>query len=248
MRVAGLMSGSGTNLRKILEHERRLKQERGKAPFEVVVIFSDSAGSSAPEIGREFDLPVVIRDINAFYRSRGKKKSDLSLRPEFDRETVSALGPFRIDVAAYAGYMSVASPVLIGAFIGVNVHPADLSIEENGKRKYTGDHAVRDAILAGEPAISSTTHLIEEEVDAGRIFLVSPPLPVEIPPGADLQDREVAKRVAGDNQDRLKEKGDWVIFPLTLEYLAEGRFSADPEGVIHFDGKPAPRGIKLPSP
>jgi len=245
MRVAGLMSGSGTNLQRILEHERRLKEEHGKSPFEVVVIFSDSATSRAPEIGRDHDVPVVVRDIGAFYHSRGKKKSDLSIRPDFDRETVDALAHFRIDVAAYAGYMSVASPVLIGAFLGVNVHPADLSVEEGGKRKYTGDHAVLDAILAGERTISSTTHLIEEKVDYGRIFLISPPLAVEIPPGTNLRDRDIARKIADENQDRLKEKGDWVILPLTLEYLAEGRFQTDRSGVIHFDGKPAPRGIRL---
>ena len=245
LRVVGLMSGSGTNLRRILEHEARLKKERGDSPFRVAVIFSDSSESKAAEIGRDYDLPVITRDIRAFYQARGRKKSDLSLRPDFDRETVRALSPHQVSAAAYAGYMSVASPVLIQAFLGVNVHPADLSIEEKGRRKYTGDHADLDAIRAGEKTIGSTTHLIEERVDYGRILIISPPVPVRIPAGADLSDPETAKKVSAENQERLKEKGDWIIFPKTLEYLAEGRFAADGQGRLHFDGKPIPQGLQI---
>ena len=188
---------------------------------------------------------MVTNDIRAFYQARGRKKSDLSLRPDFDRDTVKALSSFGVSAAAYAGYMSVASPVLIQAFLGVNVHPADLSIEENGRRKYTGDHAVLDAIRAGEKNVRSTTHLIEERVDYGRILIISSPVPVLIPAGADLSSPETAKKVAAENQDRLKEKGDWIIFPQTLEYLAEGRFAADGQGLLHFDGKPIPKGLQI---
>ena len=245
LRVVGLMSGSGTNLRRILEHETRLEKERGESPFRVAVIFSDSSESKAVEIGRDYDLPVVIRDIRAFYQARGRKKSDLSLRPDFDRDTVRALSSFEVSAAAYAGYMSVASPVLIQAFLGINVHPADLSIEENGRRKYTGDHAVLDAIRVGAKTVGSTTHLIEERVDYGRILIISPPVPVQIPAGADLANPETARQVAAENQNRLKEKGDWIIFPQTLEYLAEGRFAEDQQGLLYFDGKPIPKGLKL---
>ncbi|MBI3413438.1 MAG: hypothetical protein HY051_05165 [Candidatus Aenigmarchaeota archaeon] len=40
MRVADLMSGSGTNVVKTIEHQKGLAEERGKAPYEVVVICS----------------------------------------------------------------------------------------------------------------------------------------------------------------------------------------------------------------
>ena len=56
MRVAGLMSGSGTNLRRILEFQREMQNEGG-CPFRVVVIFSDRLDSNATRIGADFDLP-----------------------------------------------------------------------------------------------------------------------------------------------------------------------------------------------
>ncbi|MFX1294709.1 MAG: hypothetical protein ACFFD2_07625, partial [Promethearchaeota archaeon] len=46
MRVAGFMSGSGTNIRKILEKEHELKQKEGSSPYELVFLFSDVADSS----------------------------------------------------------------------------------------------------------------------------------------------------------------------------------------------------------
>jgi len=44
MRVVGLMSGSGTNLQKILEHQEQLQQERGIAPYQVVAICTGDMG------------------------------------------------------------------------------------------------------------------------------------------------------------------------------------------------------------
>lgn len=53
MQVAGLMSGSGSNLRKIIEFEKQLKKVRDKSPYPVVVIFSDCFDSNALQIGKD---------------------------------------------------------------------------------------------------------------------------------------------------------------------------------------------------
>ena len=246
LRVVGLMSGSGTNLRRILEHQERLTKQEGRPVFEVVVIFSDSWNSKATELGRDHDLPVLVRDLRAWLKKRGIPRSDLLRREEFDRGTIEALKTFGAQAAAYAGYMSLATPPLIRAWLGVNVHPADLSVTlPNGKRKWTGAHAVRDALAAGEKILRSTTHLIEPECDMGRIFMVSAPLPVEVPNGADLSDPHQLDAIAARNQDRLKKKGDWVIFPRTLEAIARGQFQADADGNFYFQSRPVPQGVRL---
>ncbi|MCK5107125.1 MAG: formyl transferase [Nanoarchaeota archaeon] len=235
MRVVGLMSGSGSNIEKILEAERRLNSENGESPYKMVGIFSDRYNSNATKIGRDFDIPVIIRDIRAFYKARGKPRKDLGIRAEFDAETVRALKPFEASVAAFGGYMSIATAPLMNAFLGLNVHPSNLSIlNANGERKYTGDHAVRDAILAGEKEIRSTTHLIEPQVDYGRILMISAPLKVELDENFDSGDKESVKSAEDFNQTRLKELGDWIIFPKTLEYLATGRFVENCCGEINW--------------
>ena len=250
MRVAGLMSGSGSNLIKIIEQGRRLEAEEGRALYEVVVIFSDNLQSNAGKIGEDYEIPVVVRDLGAFYKERGKPRRDLTVRVEFDEGTVEALKPFNVDVAAYAGYMSIATAPLINAFLGVNVHPADLSVMNGDRRKYTGDHAVRDALLAGEKELRVSTHLIEPQVDDGRILMISSPLMVNLPKGLDINNKHPENKkqldlVSNRHQNRLKEIGDWIIFPRTLEYLAGGRYSQDGQGNLYFDNKPIPQGVRL---
>lgn len=245
MRVAGLISGSGSNLRKIIENGRRLEAEEGRAPYQVVVIFSENPESNAGKIGNDYNIPVVVRDLGTFYKERGKPRRDLSVRAEFDEGTVEALKPFSVDVAAYAGYMSIATAPLINAFLGVNVHPADLSIMNGSKRKYTGDHAVRDVIVAGEKQLRSSTHIIEPQVDYGKILMISAPLQINLPEGFNPNNNDQVKAVSDEHQNRLKEIGDWVVFPRTLEYIADGRYSQDDNGKLYFDRTPIPQGLKL---
>ena len=247
LRVVALMSGSGTNLQKVLEHQQHLQTRRGESPFEVVAIFSDRSDSNAADIGKRHDIPVVIHDIGGFYEKRGLPRRDMSVRAEFDRRTVDMLRPFGATVAVYAGYMSIATLPLIEAYMGVNVHPADLSVEENGQRKWTGDYAVRDAIVAGEKHIYSTTHMVSSQVDAGSIFMISAPLEVQLPENPDFGIQSVRREIRLHNQNRLKEAGDWIIMPRTIEYIADGRFARDDRGIMHFDGRAIPTGLRLQS-
>jgi len=247
MRVAGFMSGSGTNLLKILERQAALEQEPGGCPYRVAVIFTDNPASNASRIGGEYGVPVIVEDILAFYRARGHdSKKDLSLRPAFDRRVVERLAPYEADCVVLAGYMCVVTGPLLEAFPGriVNVHPADLRVREAGRRKYTGDHAVRDAILAGETALHSSTHIVRQEVDGGEILQVSDPVPVDLPPGVALQDLTGAEgmrrlnEIADRHQERLKREGDWRVLPQTLERLSRGRYATDPAGRVYLDGRP----------
>jgi phosphoribosylglycinamide formyltransferase-1 len=245
MQVAGLMSGSGTNLQKIIEKEIDL-DDRCLYPYHVAVIFTDNAESNAVNLGKQYNIPVIVRDIKSFYKNKGKPLKDMAVREEFDAETVKALKGFNISVVAYAGYMSIATAPLINSFLGINVHPADLSIKNpDGTRKYTGDHAVRDAILAGEEYIKSSTHIIESRVDCGKILMISAPLPVILSPNFDKSNPEMVKEAEKFNQNRLKEQGDWTIFPKTLIDIAKGRFAYDDLGRITYDGRTLFNGLRL---
>lgn len=246
MRVVGFMSGSGTNIRKILEHQVRLESERGSSPFQVVALFTDRASSQAPVIGKQYDLPVVVRDLSGFCARKGVSRRDLAAREHFDAETVRALAPFGAHVAVLAGYMSIVTRPFMEAFLGVNVHPADLSIlAPDGSRRYTGEHAVRDAILAGERWLRSSTHIVEPVVDGGRLLMISQAVEVILDPQWDLRSEPDLERAERVNQERLKEMGDWVVFPRTIEDLALGKFSKDEEGLLYYEGIPIPDGYRL---
>jgi folate-dependent phosphoribosylglycinamide formyltransferase PurN len=129
----------------------------------------------------------------------------------------------------------------------VNVHPADLSIvAAQGERKYVGDHAVLDAIAAGETVLRSSTLWTDEGVDTGPLLMVSGPLAVELPEPLDtlLDKKDQLVKVADEHQERLKEMGDWKIFPRTVELIAEGRFALDKDNNVYLDGNPVPQGYR----
>ncbi|MCX7957951.1 MAG: formyltransferase family protein [Deltaproteobacteria bacterium] len=246
LRVVAMMSGSGTNLVKIIEHQERIRSEYNKYIYKVVSILTDNPSSNAGKIGKEYNIPVEINDIREFYRKKGLARKDLSVREEFDKISLSVIEKFKPDILVLAGYMSILTKVIINKYLTINVHPADLSIKDkDGRRKYTGAYAVRDAILAGEKYICSSTHIVEEAVDNGRLLLISEPVNVILPDEFNPDDKTSLKMAEELNQNRLKEKGDWKILPLTIEYLALGFFEEDENSVIHFKGRPVPDGFRI---
>ena len=70
MRVAGFMSGSGTNLIKLIELQRGLEKERGQSPFEVTFIFSDRGDgkSRGEQIALDAGIPYFSYDIRRFHQ------------------------------------------------------------------------------------------------------------------------------------------------------------------------------------
>ena len=252
MRVVCFMSGSGTNVRKIIEHQIKLKNEREKSPYEVVVIFTDNPeNSNARIIAQEYGIPLESNDIEKFYDGRNIK--DMKIREEFDKKALVLIKPYNVDIIALGGYAWVITKPLLSRYIIINVHPGDLSVVENGKRKYIGLHhiPVMKAILAGEKSLHSSTHLLTEKLDMGEILVISRPLKVQLPYGITLEDlmkpenKGLLIKIAEEHQNKLKEVGDWEIFPLTLQWIAEGRFGIDKKRNIYFDGKLVKDGYRL---
>lgn len=241
MRVAAFMSGSGSNIRRLLEMDT--------PPFEVAFIFSDRADgkSNGQKIAHEYGLPYFTHDIRRFHELRGIKRSvgnaeGMAARRDYDRVAAKLIEAFDVDVIALGGYMS-----FLTLPKAVNVHPADLSlVEPDGSRTFVGDDAVYDAIAAGRTELRSSTLWTDLGVDSGPLLMVSDPLPVELPAPLDelLAEPARLRQIADEHQERLKEAGDWVVFPKTLELIAQGRLGVDDSGVVTLDGKACPGGVR----
>jgi folate-dependent phosphoribosylglycinamide formyltransferase PurN len=249
MRVAAFMSGSGTNITKLIARQKELEARENTSPFQVIFIFSDRSdgGCAGEKIACENGLPYFSYDIRAFHRIRSLKRSvgtpeGLSARKEYDRMAKGLVEAFDIDVIALGGYMSYIT--LKGC---VNVHPADLSISlPDGRRKYVGDHAVRDAITAGETLLRASTLWTDEGVDTGPLLMVSEPLSVELPDPLETltRDKENFLKIVDEHQERLKTVGDWKIFPSSIEMISRGRFALDEKNRVYVDGEPVPNGYQ----
>lgn len=249
MRVAAFMSGSGSNIKMLLKRQKELVEEEGKSPFEVVFIFSDRSDGKCrgEEIARRNTIPYFSYDIRAFHKRQGIKRTvqthdGLAARKEYDSLALKLVRAFEIEVIALGGYMSFTT--LEGC---INVHPADLSIlTSDGKRKYTGDNAVLDAIINGETTLRSSTLWTDQGVDTGPLLMVSAPMNVELPEQIDTlkENRKKLLEVVDRHQERLKEIGDWVIFPRTIEMIARGRFAFDENKRVYVDGQHVPLGYR----
>ncbi len=253
MRLACFMSGSGTNIVKIIENERA---ERDRS-YHVVLIFTDNEDQSrcnAQKIAESHKIAVVMHDMGKFYANHGQlSKRDLLLRRKYDTEVAELISPYDVDVIALGGYMSILTKPMLDRYPGriVNVHPGDLSVKAEGRRRFVGLHAVRDAIMAGEKEIFSTTHVVREEVDNGEILMRSQPVRVVLPRGltpkelGKTENRTILDNLVAEHQERLKAHGDWVIFPKTLQLIGEGLFALDGEGNSYLDEVIQPNGVRL---
>ena len=249
MRVAAFMSGTGTNIRKLIEHEKKLQKIEGISPFEVVFIFSDRADGTCQgeAIAREYGLPYFSYDIRSFYKKRSlvrtvRTREGMEARKEFDQIPKKLIAAFGTDINVLGGYMSYTTIKRC-----VNIHPADLSIfTPEGRRKYIGDNAVLDAIAAGEQYLHASTIWTDEGIDTGPLLMVSQPIEVVLPEDLDalLSNRSRLLEVVKMYQKRLKETGDWKILPLTVEMIARGEFALDNKGQVYVDGKPVLKGYR----
>lgn len=144
MRIAVLVSGSGTNLQAIID-----------AGLPVSVVLSDRPDVVALDRANRAGIPTVVVDRNQWMPDREK----------FTQAVIDALVPFSIDLIALAGFMTILSAGFIDVYPGrvVNTHPSLLPA-------FKGAHAVRDALAAGVPETGCTIHYVVPEVDAGPII------------------------------------------------------------------------------
>ena len=225
MRVAIFMSGKGSVAREIIKGS-------SSGLYEVAFIFSDNYDSAARKIGKDNCIPVLTIDYKS-YRIMANYRHIFGHNSKWGQDHYYGLiseeiEKYAIDTIAYAGYMGIVKGSILNRYIGVNVHPADLSIlNKDGSRKYVGAHAVKDAILAGEKYIRSTTHLVTKELDSGPIFEISDPVLV-----GNIPDKLSVDIFADIKQSELKEEGDFKIFPKTLNRIAQGRYLIDKDKSI----------------
>ena len=246
--TAIMMSGSGSNARKIIEYNSKL--------LDIRMILSDNPASNYRSIARDFNIDQALNNIYRFYGVEPGKVSaagrkgfrDKQKRLTFDALTDKILKGYKIELIAAAGYDWFLSPLLCNNYIIVNVHPGDLRVrDEAGKRRYTGLGWIptAKALLNGEQYVHTTTHLVTAELDGGAIARVSAPVDVGtfenfdrqllLPEGVTLKElirdvnnnggREYGSALlysrSKELQEKLKVVGDWREFPITMHQVGD---------------------------
>ncbi len=152
-RIVVLISGSGTNLQRLIE-----TVHTPGGPSEIVLVVSSRQDAYGVERARTAGITtrIVARDA-----SIGRAERDRALA-----DVVAAESP---DLIVLAGWMSI----LTGAFLDrfpnrvINLHPSLLPA-------FPGMHAIDEALTWGVRFTGVTVHYAEEEVDGGPPILQEP--------------------------------------------------------------------------
>lgn len=241
MKVAALASGSGNTLWEVHDLQLELEKTFEGSPFEVVALFSDNPESKGIQVSSERGIPCHSIDIRQFYSERDKPLKDRTVREEYDNRIMDFLEQYDPDVILLAGYVWGTTPVITESLTVVNVHPGDLSVRnKEGKRAYAGADGIGSALADNAAEIRSSSHIATSELDGGPLLLISPAIKVEQDKGLDGKERFRKYLKLANAQNRL-------VGSRTILELAQGNFSVDEEGSIHYKGRKIPDGLKMES-
>ena len=260
--AAIFMSGSGTNAEKVLDSIAGQK-EPSWTPS--VIITDAPLKSRAPVIASKFGIPLIENDIKQFYKDRGEERISLltkngrRIRQEWTDKLREMLLPFQIDFGILAGFIPLTN--ITADFPCLNIHPGDLTVERKGKRLLVGLHTlpIETAIMNEMQELRSSVIIAETytgeggEMDSGPILGISGPVLIDFM-GFSLQELKKAAQerpskrpmggyndilvaVAKHNLERLKQQGDWIVFPGVVNDFASGKFAIDQSKKLHYRQK-----------
>jgi phosphoribosylglycinamide formyltransferase-1 len=153
LKLAVLVSGSGTNLQAIID-----AVEENYVPAEIAVIISNKQDAYALQRASKYNIPTVF--IN---------HKDYSSREDFERAMIEEINKRQADLICLAGFMRVLTELFVSHYPNriLNIHPALLPA---AKGLY-GEH-VHEAILnSGAKFSGCTVHFVTTDVDGGPIVI-----------------------------------------------------------------------------
>ena len=182
LKVAILISGRGSNMQALVA-----ACENEDFPAEVVVVASNKKDAAGLEFARSKKIPTVFVDHKSF-----------SSREDFDKKMSEEIAKFDVDVVCLAGFMRILSPWFVDKWMQkiINIHPSLLP-------SFKGANAIEDALKFGVKITGCTTHLVNHEVDGGKILMQE---------AVEIEDND--NKITLANKIHQKEH---IIYPKTLK-------------------------------
>ena len=143
--VVVLISGSGSNLRALLE-----ATENPLFGARIVAVGSDNPADGLAH-AEHFGVPTFVVSPNAF-----------ASREQWAEVLLANVKHFKPDLVVLAGFMKILPANFVSALSPnlINTHPSLLPA-------FPGAHAVRDALAAKAAVTGVTIHVVDEGVDTG---------------------------------------------------------------------------------
>ena len=147
----GIMaSGDGTNFEAIAK-----AIDNGKLNAKIQVLIYNNPNAKVKERAKQYDIPTILVDHREYQE-----------RENFDHEIVAVLKSYGADWAVMAGWMRIITQVMLDGYPKriINIHPSLLP-------SFKGNKAIEQALEAGVKITGCTVHLVDLEVDSGKVIM-----------------------------------------------------------------------------
>ena len=150
MKIAVLVSGSGTNLQTLIE---QLHQDETSG-IDIAVVISDRRKAYALTRAASVGIPTHV-----------VRTQDFENRVDFDAEISKLIEHHAAELIVLAGFMKLFQPLFVRKYQNriINVHPTLLPA-------FPGAHPVADTLAYGVKIAGVTVHFVDEGVDSGPII------------------------------------------------------------------------------
>ena len=147
VRTAVFISGSGTNLKSLIQFSKKKK-----SPISIDLIISNNSKASGLNYGKIFNIKRKIFKFNN--------------RSFIEKKLLSTLKKNQIDMICLAGFMKILGKNFIKKFKGtiLNIHPSLLP-------KYKGLNTHQRVLDNKEKYSGCTVHFVNSKLDSGKIII-----------------------------------------------------------------------------
>ena len=204
LKVAGLVSGGGTNLQAILDAIREGRITNAS----VEVAISNNPGAYALKRAENCGVKAVCVS-PASYKDREL----------YNEALVQTIQSYQVDLVVLAGCMVVMPKAMIEAYPNriINIHPA--LIPSFCGTGFHGLHVHEEVLKRGVKVTGATVHFVDEGTDTGPIILQK---------AVDVQPDDTPETL----QRRVMEQAEWQILPRAIDLIANGKVSVEQSKVV----------------
>lgn len=195
LKVAVLVSGGGTNLQAIIDSIKNGKITN----TEIVTVISNNKNAYALERAKEAGI-----------QAQCVSPKDYENREQFNKALLEAVEQSGADLIVLAGFLVVIPQEMIAKYTNriINVHPS--LIPSFCGTGYYGLKVHEAALARGVRISGATVHFVDEGTDTGPIILQK---------SVEVLDGDTPEIL----QKRIMERAEWVILPMAIDLIANGR-------------------------
>lgn len=192
IRIAVLVSGSGSNLQALLDAQQSGLLHSGR----VTLVISDNPEAFALERAKA----AFVQSLTLDRRKIGAKQVEERILAVLKQECV--------DLIVLAGFLMILSPDFVCRFEGriINVHPSLLPAF--GGKGFYGITVHQAALACGVKVSGATVHLVNAEPDGGPILM-------------QQAVRVFKNDTAQTLQRRVLQQAEWRILPRATQMMCE---------------------------